>query len=135
MRVLQVQPCNALAYRAGGIGSAIGSNAERIARKSEESHKVQVSSKVMCVCWSNGDVEEQKRALEEVNSLPAQKVCGPVANYHLRFTVSWPATERPNVQQCFPFMTPMLATICGRELLVATKTRTIYLASGCDGAQ
>jgi hypothetical protein len=37
----------------------------------------------------------------------------------------WPAALRINMHQYFSFMTPMLATICGRGLLVAAKTRTM----------
>jgi hypothetical protein len=39
------------------------------------------------------------------------------------------------VQHRLGSMTPMLATICGRERFVATKTRAIYLASGWMDAQ
>lgn len=77
-----------------------------------------------------------------MNSLQSEKCVRAVANYHLRFSNEL-AGHGAGLQHCCPFhvqhrfasMTPMLATICGRERFVATKTRAIYLASGWADAQ
>ena len=77
-----------------------------------------------------------------LNSLQSEKCVRAVANYHLRFSSELAGhgagLQRAvifHLQQCFPSITPRLATICGRERLVATETRAIYLASGWMGAQ
>jgi hypothetical protein len=48
-RLLQVRPCNGLAYRAGGIQSVIGSNAGIAGGRGLISHRVLVNSEAVRV--------------------------------------------------------------------------------------
>lgn len=59
--LLQVRPCNALAYRAGAKQCAIGSNAGIARRRGLISHRVLVEAEAVRVWWPNGDGGTRKR--------------------------------------------------------------------------
>jgi hypothetical protein len=77
--------------------------------------------------WSNWVVGEKKCigvGEPEVVTIPASRIRARCRQLTLSISaMRCPAALRINMQQYFSFMTPMLATICGRGLLAATRTR------------
>lgn len=75
-------------------------------------------------CGREGKVLE-KANLRWSRFLAVQDLCGLLPINFIRLAMRCPAALRVNMQLYFSFMTPLLATICGDALLVATRTRTV----------
>jgi hypothetical protein len=124
------KPCNSLAYRADGRG-AIGSNAEECGSREEKPRKVQVGSEAVRAWWSNWGVGEKKSSEPAWSRCPGvQDLCGHRQLITCISSMRWPTALRINMQQYHFFVAPMLATKCGRGLLVATSTRTVTYSVG-----